>query len=151
MLEQDFLKALKSTVDKIGVDLGLAETPQLKFVDLDNTVKAQEMFDSNDDYLIWEMLTLTEDPGDPLYTATFNIGARTVNDANNYDILTLAGKVKAVFKIGKRIDIHDYTGLVAGVKGGFMVPTDVSVMPQQYERVSGVRMVTVVAKAQRIL
>ncbi len=151
MLEQDFLKAFKSTVDKIGVDLGLAETPQLGFIDLDNTVKANEMFASDDDYLIWEMLTLTDDPMDPLYTATFNIGARTVNDPANYDILTLAGKVKAVFKIGQRIDVFDYTGAVVSAKGGFMMPIDVSVMTQQYERVSGVRMITVTAKAQRLV
>ena len=151
MLEQDFLKAFKSTVDKIGYDLGQTQSPQLGFIDLDNTVKAQAMFDSEDDFLIWEMLTLTDDPMDPLYTATFNIGARTVNDPANYDILTLAGKVKAVFKIGQKIDIFDYTGAVASAKGGFMVPIDVSVMTQQYERVSGVRMITITAKAQRTL
>lgn len=151
MLEQDFLKALKSTVDKVGFDLGQIQAPPLEFVDLDNTVKAQEMFDSQDDYLIWEMLTLTDDPRDPLYTATFNIGARTVNDPANYDILTLAGKVKAIFKIGQRIDIYDYTGTVVSSKGGSMIPIDVSVMTQQYERVSGVRMITVTAKAQRIV
>lgn len=150
MLEQDFLVALKSTIDKIGWDLGNQQTPQLKFVDLDNTVKAQEMFDSEDDALVWELQTLADTPVDPLYTATFNIGARTVNDPANYDILSLAGKVKKVFKIGQKIDIFDYTGTPVSLKGGFIIPIDVSVMVQQYERVSGVRMITVTAKAQRL-
>lgn len=151
MLEQDFLMALKSTIDKLGVDLAAAQSPSLKFIDLDNTVKMQEMFDSEDDALVWEMQTLADTPADPLYTATFNIGARTVNDPANYDILSLAGKVKAIFKLGQKIDIYDYTGAVASAKGGTLIPTEVSVMVQQYERVSGIRMLTIVAKAQRLL
>jgi len=151
MLEEDFLKALKSTVDKLGIDLGNEQSPPVGFVDLDNTVKAQAMFDSDDDYLVWELLTLDDNPGDPLYTATFNIGARTVNDPYNYDILTLAGKIKKIFSIGASIDIYDYSGLTAGAKGGSMMPISVAVMAQQYERVSGVRMVTIIAKAQRLI
>lgn len=151
MQEDSFLLAFKSTIDKLGYELGQAQSPVLKFVDLDNTVKTKEMFDSNDDALVWEMLTLTDAPKDPLYMATFNIGARTVNDAANYDILALAGKVKAVLLIGGKVDIFDYSGAVAGPKGGFFMPIDVSVMSQQYERVSGVRMLTVTARAQRLV
>lgn len=151
MLEQDFLVALKSTIDKLGWDLAQAQAPALSFVDLDNTVKMQALFDSDEDALVWEMQTLADSPADPLYTAVFNIGARTVNDPANYDILSLAGKIKAVFKLGLKLDVYDYSGSVASPKGGFFVPTDVAVMPQQYERVSGVRMITIQAKAQRLL
>lgn len=150
MLEEDFLLAFKSTIDKLGYDLAQSQSPSVRFVDLDNTVRTKELFDSEDDGLVWEMLSLSESPIDPLYTATFNIGARTVNDPANYDILALAGKVKAIFKTGASLAIYDYSGPVAGPKGGALIPISVSVMAQQYERVSGIRMLTVVAKAQRI-
>lgn len=151
MLVEDFLRAFKSTIDKLGMDLGNSLAPSIGLIDLDNTVKAQVMFDSPDDFLVWELLTFDDTPGDPLYSASFNIGARTVNDPYNYDILSLTGKVKAKFPLGAGIEIYDYSGAIASSKGGMLTPVNVAVMPQQYEKVSGIRMITVTVKAQRFM
>jgi hypothetical protein len=150
MSEETFLVALKSTLDKVGNDLALAQTPPVTFVDLLNVVNTQALFESEDDALVWEFMTLQESPRDPLYQAHFDIGARTVNDPANYDILTLVGQVKTVLPYGQRIEIRDYSGLTQGPVVGIINVISVAVMEQTYDKVSGIRMITVIAKATRL-
>ncbi|RLA43137.1 MAG: hypothetical protein DRR06_12870, partial [Gammaproteobacteria bacterium] len=91
MSEQNFPVALKSTVDKIGYDLAQAESPAVEFVDLDNVVNTTALLKTDDTALIWSMGLLVPTPRDPLYSVSFHIGARTVNDPANYDIMLLVG------------------------------------------------------------
>lgn len=150
MSQESFPVALKSTVDKLGWGLALAETPAVKFVDLDNVVNTAALFESNDTAMIWSMAVLVPTPSDPLYACSFTIGARTVNDAANYDIMLLVGKLGNVFQEGVIIGIHDYTGAAAGPRIGVLTVTKVTVLPQEYDKVSGIRMISVEARAQRL-
>lgn len=150
MSQESFPVALKSTIDKLGWDIALAETPAVKFVDLDNVVNTATLFESDDTALIWSMSVLVPTPQDPLYACSFNIGARTVNDPANYDIMLLVGKLGDVFQEGALIDVHDYTGTVAGPKMGVLTITKVTVLPQEYDKVSGIRMISLEARVQRI-
>ena len=150
MSEEGFPVALKSTIDKIGYDLAQTESPPVQFVDLDNVVNTTELLTSEDTALIWSMSVLAPTPRDPLYSCAFSIGARTVNDPANYDIMLLVGKLKAAFNIGSTIAIFDYTGVTAGPKVGILTVSNVAVMPQEFDKVSGIRMVSLEAKAQRV-
>lgn len=151
MPSDTFLLALKSTIDKLGNDLAQAQVPPISFVDLDDSTATEAVFTSTNNALIWEMSSFDESPADPLYMATFHIGARTVNDPSNYSILALTGKVKEVFKVGSRIEIKDYSGLAASAKQGSLTIINVSVNPQAYDRTSGVRLISVTARARRWL
>jgi len=110
MSQELFLLAIKSTIDKLAGEL--ATTEGLSLIDLDNTVEMQELFSSEDNAVVWEYGTLAAEPRDPLYMLTFNIGARTVKDSANYNILSLTGKVQELFKVCSRIEVKDYSGLV---------------------------------------
>lgn len=150
MSEQNFPVALKSTIDKLGYDLGQAESPPVNFVDLDNVVNTTTLLKSDDTALIWSMAALAPTPRDPLYAVSFQIGARTVNDPANYDIMLLVGKLKEVFNVGSSVAIFDYTGATAGAKIGVLLISNVTVLPQEFDKVSGIRMISLEGRAQRL-
>ena len=150
MSQESFPVAVKSTLDKLGNDLALAETPPVEFIDLDNVVNTATLLGSDDNALVWSMSVLVPVPSDPLYACSFSIGARTVNDPANYDIMLLVGKLSTVFEEGVIIDIHDYTGAVAGPRIGVLTMTKVTVLPQEYDKVSGIRMVSLEGRLQRL-
>jgi len=150
MSEELFAVALKSTVDKIGYDLAQAEVPPLPFVDLDNVVNTTELLTSDNNAYVWSMSVLAPRPKDPLYACTFTIGARTVNDPANYDIMKLVGKLKVAFNVGSTVDILDYTGTVASAKMGVLTVATAVVLPQEFDKVSGIRLVSLEARAVRL-
>jgi len=133
MSEATFLLALKSTIDFLGTSIAQAQVPAVKFVDLGNQVNTQTLFASESDAIVWEFMTLQEAPQDPLYRVHFNIGARTVNDPGNYDILSLVGQVKVAFPVDSRINIFDYSGAVVGPLLGILNVSSISVMEQAYD------------------
>lgn len=151
MSQADFLLAVKSTIDKLGSDLASAQVPPVRFVDLDDSTAVEEVLTSTDPAIIWEFSGLEDSPSDPLYTAVFSIGARTTNDAANYSILSLVGKVRAIFPVNEVIEIKNYSDVVASAKQGNMRVTSVSVNPQAYDRTSGLRLITIAARVQRFI
>jgi len=148
MSQDQFLLDIKSTLDKIAKDK--ADELGVRMIDLDNTVETQELFSSEDDAIVWEYGTLAPDPRDPLYVLTFNIGGRTVKDSANYTMLGINGTVQELFEPCKRLEIKNYSGVVESEIRGFLNITQVIVSPQQYDKVSGVRMMSVTARAMRL-
>ena len=144
----DFTTALKSTLDKKGFDLAAAEG--LTLVDLDDLVTTSELFHTNRNALVWEFSGISPDPAHPLYGFHFKMGARTVSDAANYNILRLVDDLSAAFEVGTRHEIHDLSGAVAGPLVGTMFVTDIRVDPQMYDKDSGIRMVSVSGKCIRL-
>ena len=149
----DFLSMVKSTVDKKGVDIAQAYTPApLDFIDLDDTDRAQELLTSNKDMLIWQVVTFEEAPIDPLYTLIFGIGAKTVNDAGRYEMMSILGAVKTVFSRGETVGVKDYSpGGDGATKQGYLYITDTGVDPQVDDNHAGLRFVTVAARAVRLV
>ena len=143
----NFTVAFKSTIDKLGYDLG--QSLSLEFIDLDDLVVTGELFKSNKNALVWEFLTLDEMPTDPLYAFSFRIGARTVRDASNYNILKMVDDVKTIFPSGQNTPIKDYSEAVAGGIVGSMYITDVGVDPQMFDKDSGIRMILVNGRCVR--
>lgn len=150
MSQERFLVALKSTIDKAGVDLGKTFIPPLPLVDLDDTVNVTKFLQSGKDGLVWEYLTLEPLPRDPLYSVAFRIGARTTNDASNYSLLGFAGAVKRRFREGEDLTIHDYSSAIASSSVlGILHITQVMVDPQQFDRESCLRLVMINGRAIR--
>lgn len=149
MSQANFLVSLKSTIDKLANTL--ATTLGVQYVDLDDVTTTAALFRGEATAIVMEFGTLEADPSDPIYTGSFNIGARTVQDPGNYDILKLVGEVEQLFPRGQRILVYDsFEETETGIQG-ILVPGDITVIPQQYDMSSGFRLMTVTFKAQRLL
>jgi hypothetical protein len=144
-----FPLAIKSTLDTLGVGMAQSLTPPALFVDLDDVTATEEVFSSTTPAILWELGRLDESPRDPLYALTFSVGVRTSNDAANYTIMNLVGKLKEVFPIGRRILVADLSDSGTPAPIGQMIITKVDLNPQVYDRTSGIRMVSVIGRAQR--
>ena len=149
MSESEFILAVKSTIDKLGYDLGQAESPAITFVDLEDTINTTALFKTNDTAYVWDMAVLAPSPRDPLYSVAFSVGARTVNDSANFTSLALVGKVKSAFSIGESIEVRLYSGPTAGPVMGSIYMTSAIIMPHNFDKVAGIRMVSVQGKAVR--
>lgn len=147
-MPNDFTLALKSTIDKRGVELATA-LGVANFVDLDDTANAAVKLQSPDDCIVWQFHSLDEDPVDPMYTAIFMIGAKTTTDPSNYTMMDFISQVKASFRTRGRIEIKNYSGAVAGPLLGDMYISQSGVEAQEFDKESGYRFVSVVAKAVR--
>ena len=142
-----FTLAFKSTIDKMANDVASANS--LKLIDMDDVTALEDLLGSNKDAFVWEFLTFDDMPRDPLYAFSFRVGARTTNDAANYNILTLLDSIKAAFTVGDTYGVVDYSGVVAGIVEGFMTVTAVQVEPQEFDKQSGIRTATVSGRAFR--
>lgn len=149
MSKETFVAALKSTVDKLVKDKSLEIN--VKCVDLDDNTQTPKIFSTQDSALVVEFGTLNEDLKDPLYSGIFHVGARTVNDPANYEILDLVGTVASIFELDRRIPIREEFGAVRGPVVGVLNPYDISVLQQNYDLTSNLRMVSVAFKAQRLI
>lgn len=146
----DFYSYVKSTIDKAGVDIANAFQGGIAFVDLDDAVKTQALLESDDDAVVWELLTLSESPADPMYELQFGIGAKTTADAGNYQLSDLIDAVHTQFKVRESVDVIDYSpGGDAATKRGYIYITDISVDPQLFDKASGIRLISVSGKVIR--
>lgn len=144
----DFTSYVKSTIDKAGVDIAVA-FGGTEFVDLDDSVKVAELMSGTKPAVVWTLLTLGEDPIAPLYSVTFGIGAKTTTDPGNYNLTDLLDAVQAVIRKGASIDVRDYSpgGDSGAAKHGTMFITNVYVDPQLFDKESGIRLISVTARA----
>jgi hypothetical protein len=149
MSRDAFALALKSTIDKTGADLagalGIAQ-----FLDMDDTANASVILQGEEDVIAWQFSTLDESPVDPLYTAIFSVGAKTTSDASNYDMLQFISKVQSTFRKGSTLNIYNYSGLVADpILRGTMSIVQSGVEAQEYDKQSGYRFVSIIARVVR--
>lgn len=150
----EFLLHVKSTIDKtmMGLVTSLQGTySTLKGVEVDNLVEMDEIVKSEDPALLWQFLTLTPSPRDPLYRIEFLVGVKTVSDSANYLLTTLMMEVRKTFEVQATIDIADYSGVSPVYGKGYMIISNNSMAPQQYDHVAGIRFFSIVARAVRAL
>ena len=144
----EFFEVLKSTIDKEGVSIANNYPGgPVKFLDLDTSAGQTELYSSDDDLILWELLTLDDSPRAPLYEVLFGIGAKTTNDPGRYTMASLLGDVRKIFSKGSSIIIRDYSpGGDSVTKRGDIFVTDVTVSEQQFDKASGIRFVVVTGK-----
>ena len=141
-----FTLALKSTIDKILADY--AQLQGINVIDLDDPVLSSELFKSHADAVVWRLMTVTPEP-DPMYGVSFIVGARTVRDLSNYNLLSLVGGLSDTFDEGKSVPIYDYSGDTVSDRKGVMLVTQVIMDPQIEKDNSGVRFVQIDGKCIR--
>lgn len=144
----DFYMSVKSTIDRLAVDI--ATSLSIGFVEIDDTVNIEEKLGSSDDLIVYQFVDMAEDPGDPLWMLSFEIGGKTTSDAANYDLAGIVSKIRSFVNKGDYIDVMDYSGVSEPtVKEGYLYFADVSVDPQAFDGASGIRMLSVQGKAVR--
>ena len=143
----EFYAYVKSTIDKVGVDIATAFGGGTKFVDLDDQVNVAGVMSGTESAIVWTLLSLDDAPVAPLYALHFGIGAKTTMDAGNYAMSDLLSAVSDVMAKGKTLPIKDYTpGGDGATQVGTMTITDVSVDPQLFDKESGIRLISVSAR-----
>lgn len=145
----NFLLHVKSTIDYYGSSLATS-LGVTKKVDLDDIVKTKELLSSDETAVVWEVSMMRDAPIDPLYDLVFSMGIKINNDPSNYNMMTLLSEVKALFPVGDTFVIRDYsTATPPTLQEGTFTVSNVKVDPQQFDRVSGIRLVSIMAKAVR--
>ena len=142
-----FYLAVKSTVDRKAYELAQA-LGLSAFLDLDDVLNVEEVMASEQSVLLWQLLSLTEEPRDPLYSMTMGFGVKTALDPSNYKLSTFVSQIRAVLPIGATIPVKDYSvpeGQSPGPDVGMICVVNSSVRPQEMDFHSGIRMYTVEA------
>lgn len=148
-----FVLHVKSTIDKVMTDLVAsmqADYPGLRGVEVDNLVQTDEIMKGTAPALLWQFLALIPTPRDPLYRIEFLIGVKTVSDAGNYLMAAIMAEIGAVFAVGETISVGDYSGAIADLNTGYMVVGQNTMIPQQYDHMSGYRFFSIIAHGARM-
>lgn len=148
----DYLIHVKSTIDKTMMDLVTALSPTftgLQGVDVDNLTETDEIFKAETPVLLWQFLTLTPSPKDPLYRVNFLVGAKTVSDKGSYNLSNLSNELRKNFEVEQRIEVGDYSGDTPVANTGYFLVTHNTFTPQQYDHMSGIRFFSITAVGAR--
>ena len=129
--------AVKTTIDKLVHDLASAVpgTPLLVGL-VDDSANFEEVLGNTKPALLYQVARLSGRA--PKFDLTFNVGAKTTDDASNFLITK--------FYTGAWYALHDYSGAVASEKLGAMTLVEANVMPSQFDKQSNIRMMSCQAK-----
>lgn len=142
-----FPLCVKSTIDYVTMQL--ANGLSLPVVDMDSAGLFAELLGTDQTAIIWSIGNLSEAPVDPLWYVDFDIGAKTSLDPAQYKSLDVISEISDAFKVGSQYAVKDYSGTTAGSQVGSLFITAVMASPSQPDRLSGVRLINVQARAMR--
>lgn len=146
-MSSKFPLCVKSTLDYVAMQL--ANELNLPVVDMDSAGLFAELLDSDQPAIVWAIGSLSEAPSDPLWYVDFDIGAKTSVDPAQYRSLDIVSEISDAFRVGTQFTVRDYSGDIAGNPVGQMFVTAVIASPSQPDRLSGVRLINVQARAMR--
>lgn len=140
----NFLRALKSTVDKILNDVAVAAS--VPYVDIDDKSRVRVLSDSNQKAVLGHFQTFPK-TDDRTYKGCFGVGVKVSTDPGNYAILALLDTLSASFRVGKQFPVRDWSGVTVGPVLGRIVITSTSLQPNEDLGDSNVRFIQVEASA----
>lgn len=137
--------AVKTTIDKLVHDLASAVpgTPLLVGL-VDDSANFEEVLGNTKPALLYQVARLSGRA--PKFDLTFNVGAKTTDDASNFLITKVVEAMNDKFYTGAWYALHDYSGAVASEKLGAMTLVEANVMPSQFDKQSNIRMMSCQAK-----
>lgn len=143
-----FSVSLKSTIDYLAKQI--ADARGLPFLDLASSEFDTAIVETDQPAICWDFASIDENPRDPMWSATFDIGAMTMLDPSQYISLDITGSVSDIFKIGESFDIKNYSGDVVSdtLEGRFYV-VSCGLAPAQQDQATNVRFVSVSVRAVR--
>lgn len=139
---------VKSTLDHHASLL--ARSQGLQYFDLDGAATVGDLLQSDEIALAWSMGSFIPYPVDPLYTLEFDIGGKTSKDPAQFVSIDIISLVRTVFSEHVSLPVMNYTKDIAPVTTmGTIYIVTAGVMPAQYDRNAGLRLVNVLARVQR--
>lgn len=145
-----FYSSVKSTIDKLGMDL-VSSLPEVNVgVNLDAIEDFEQFIASTNPAIVWKLISLEESPRRPLYQLTFAIGAKTTGDLSGQVMTDLISAVQDSLENGTWVDIKDYSGTAVPTdREGSLIIKSAGVDEQETDKVSGLRMLLLSAGVVR--
>jgi hypothetical protein len=144
----NFPLALKSTLDKLLVDLATANGYDA--FDLDGSYMVPEKTESESPAIVWSIPSPSPMPRDPFYHLQFEVGARTANDESQYLGMKITSLLGQVLAVGESFYVMDYSTLVAPTVtlGDIFITSNIPT-PPEFDRISSIRAIQITAAVQR--
>jgi len=149
MTQESFIVALKSTIDFHSKSI--ADSLGLPFLDLASVFNENKLMESDQPIICWEFSSIGEFPVDPMWYTEFEVGVMTMLDPSQYVSLDIIGTISSYYRPSTSFDVVDYSGDVASNPLGRLIITASGVTPQQDDRATEIRFVTVSARATRFI
>ena len=142
-----FYTSLRSTVGKLSLDIAVGMG--LPSYEIDDVTAVSEALASDEPAVLWQVVSIAENPRDPLWVMNFLIGAKTNSDVGNTTLTDIVDGVLGQLSVSESVLVADYS-TPGAVTEGSMTVTNSVVDPQEYERQAGVRMVSISVVANRL-
>lgn len=143
-----FALSLKSTLDYEAKLL--ADSKGLPFIDMNAEGFETTTLESDQLAVCWEFASMSEDPRDPFYIVMFDIGVAAFLDPAQYISLDTVSMFQDAFSVGRSIAVKDYSGDdMPTQQEGMLYVVASGITPQHAERTTGLRFITVTARAVR--
>lgn len=139
---------VKSTIDyevrqavaAAATENGLTDLP---VTEVEDATRFDEVLKSSAPAALYQLTRMSDNPTAPRYSASFNVGAKTTDDAGHYLLAGLLGAIQNRFAKGSTFPLHDYSdAALQGPRYGSLMIVDADVNPQQFDKQSGIRMLT---------
>lgn len=139
------LTYIKSTMDKIGVDLAqVILSPTAVALDLDDSEDVRrKLGDQKNSAVVWRILDFSNSRVPTLNSLAVGFAASVADDSSNMSTMSLAGTIYDRFCVGKQIEIRDYTGSVEGGLKGHWGITSIDTNPQVDDGNRGYRFIVI--------
>lgn len=150
MAPEEFLLAVKSTLDKEVADLSIALGKY--FFDLDGSHMQTDKVESQNDALACSFSGSNEYPRDPFYQVSFDVYAKTSADVSQYNSLLIVSRITSRFAVGASFKVRNYSSITPDPQvRGLITCTEAASSGAGFDKTSGFRPVTVSALVHRFL
>lgn len=151
---------VKSSIDyfasrlasKISAELGTT----FEVMDLDTAADLQKEFASDNNAVLIELLSVVDDPRDPLYEISFTVGIKVSSSQEPYTLMKALSFIHDELPADGSIPVKDYSVAAAGFdpdaasQTGCIMPIEVSTGDQLSFPTGSSRVYHVKAKGQRL-
>lgn len=139
-------RIVKSSLDRWVRDVAQRMQAQLGYLppvaEIEDPLVLDKILGNSQACLVYQFLRLDDSPRAPRFKASFNVGVKTTDDGSNLQMADMLDEVQAEFKAEARFELMDYSyDPITGPHGTIMVVESL-VSPQQFDKQSGIRMIS---------
>lgn len=135
----DFL--VHSAVEEVIAELG----EQVVVSEVEDVTQLDTVLKERDAAALYQLIKFEEAPRAPRFQLSFNVGAKTTDDGANMLLARILDLLGETFKSTETFDLRDYSTAADGPVMGRMMLTAVGANPQQFDKQSGIRMISCAA------
>lgn len=144
--DTDSYTVLKSSIDKHVRDAALviaaARGIAIPTAEVEDVTQAEAILKDAPVACLYQLVKFEESPRYPRYSAAFNVGVKSKDDSGNLLMTDLINQLKKVFAADRRLDLHDFSGMLAGPREGALMITSATAHAQAFDKQQGIRMIS---------